>query len=428
MVRASSRSRLHGSSGARRRCCRFRAPCRSFTSKRTSLRYRSSSPTPSSRRSASDMTFSELATYLDQLEATSSRNELVRILAEAYKACSVEEIEPITYLIQGRLAPFFEPVEIGLGERLLISAMAMAYGKSKEDVTKSYRQTGDLGLTAQALAPKIRAGTPAVVDVHRRLWEIARTSGEGSLKAKLDLFAALLGELDAASAKHLVRITMGKMRLGIGDPTVLDALSFAKQGDRSLRPVLEGAYNRSSDLGLIARTLWKSGEAGLEALKGRVGHPLRPELAEPLPNPEAVIKKLCTGGGQPKYDGLRVPIHKDGDHVSIFSRNLESMTEMFPELVAAAAKLKVKNVILDGEAIAYNPESEEYVPFQETTARRRKEDIQEFAARAPMRAFVFDVMFRDGSDLTPLPYERRFEIVQELLKKSETLVVAPLMK
>jgi DNA ligase-1 len=163
-------------------------------------------------------------------------------------------------------------------------------------------------------------------------------------------------------------------------------------------------------------------------LKVRAGHPLRPQLAERLPNPEAVIKKLGTVGVQPKYDGLRVQIHKNADQVSLFSRNLESMTEMFPELVAAASKLKVKNVILDGEAIAYNPESEEYVPFQETTARRRKEDIEEFAARAPMRAFVFDVMFRDGSDLTPLPYERRFEIVQELLRKSDTLVVAPLMK
>src|SRR5207245_8953751 len=99
-----------------------------------------------------------------------------------------------------RRAPFCVPVEIGLGERLLISAMAMAYGKTKEDVTKSYRQTGDLGLTARALAPETRADTPAVVDVHRRLWEIARTSGEGSLKTKLDLFAALLGEPDSASA------------------------------------------------------------------------------------------------------------------------------------------------------------------------------------------------------------------------------------
>jgi len=104
------------------------------------------------------------------------------------------------------------------------------------------------------------------------------------------------------------------------------------------------------------------------------------------------------------------------------------MTEMFPELVAAASGLKVGSVILDGEAIAYSPESEEYVPFQETTARRRKEGIQDFAAQAPLRAFVFDVMFRDGSDLTPLPYERRFEIAQEVIRGSDTLLVAPLMK
>ncbi|TMF69182.1 MAG: ATP-dependent DNA ligase [Chloroflexi bacterium] len=374
------------------------------------------------------MTFSELATYLDQLEATSSRNALVRILAEAYKACSVEEIEPITYLIQGRLAPFFEPVEMGLGERLLMSAIATAYGTSKEDVTKTYKQTGDLGLTAMSLGPKTRDDTPSVIEVHQRLWEIAGLSGEGSLKAKLNLFAALLGDLDAASAKHLVRITLGKMRLGIGDPTVLDALSFAKKGDRSLRPVLEAAYNRSSDLGLIAKTLWAQGLEAIEAIKVTVGKPLRSQLAERLPNPEAVIKKLGLVGVQPKYDGFRVQIHKDGGVVNIFSRNLETMTPMFPELVAATVSLPVKSVILDGEAIAYSPESEEYVPFQETTARRRKEGIDEFATRVPLRAFVFDVMFRDGTDLTPLPYEQRFAIVDEMLKGSDTLQTAPLTK
>jgi len=88
----------------------------------------------------------------------------------------------------------------------------------------------------------------------------------------------------------------------------------------------------------------------------------------------------------------------------------------------------VKSVILDGEAIAYSPESEEYVPFQETTARRRKEGIDEFATRVPLRAFVFDVMFRDGTDLTPLPYEQRFAIVDEMLKGSDTLLTAPLTK
>lgn len=374
------------------------------------------------------MKFSELAASLDQMEATSKRNELVRILSEVYRACSADELGPITYLIQGRLAPFFEPVEIGLGERLLITAIAAADSVPKEEATKLNRQLGDLGLTAQRLAPASRRDSPQVIGVHRRLSEIASAEGAGSQQEKLDGFTALLQDLDPVSAKHLVRITLGKMRLGIGDPTVLDALSFAASGDRSLRPVLEAAYNRTSDLGLIARTLRESGEIALEALKVKVGHPLRPQLTERLPNPAAVIKKLGMVGVQPKYDGLRVQIHKDAGRVSIFSRNLESMTEMFPELVTAAAGLKVKSVILDGEAIAYNPESEEYVPFQETTARRRKENIDEFAEQTPMRAFIFDVMFRDGSDLTPLPYERRFEIVQELLRESDTLLTAPLTR
>ncbi|HXM54607.1 MAG TPA: DNA ligase, partial [Candidatus Dormibacteraeota bacterium] len=137
------------------------------------------------------MRFDELAAYLERLEGTSSRNELVRIVSDLYGACSVGEIEPITYLVQGRLAPFFAPVEIGLAERLLITAMAMAYGAPKEDVGSTYRQLGDLGVTAQRFAPALpdEHRSPLVIDVHRRLFEIAGTSGEGSLQKKLDLFA-----------------------------------------------------------------------------------------------------------------------------------------------------------------------------------------------------------------------------------------------
>src|SRR5205823_3721097 len=193
---------------------------------------------------------------------------------------------------QGRLAPFFEPVEIGLAERLLMTAISMAYEAPKDEVVASYRETGDLGLSAQRLARTPSGGTPSVAEVHRRLYEIAGIGGAGSLQRKLDLFAGLLADLDPASGKHLVRITLGKMRLGIGDPTVLDALSFAKVGDRSLRPLLEGAYNRASDLGLIAKTFWSGGEDAVRALEVTVGRPIRSQLAERLPNPEAVIKRL----------------------------------------------------------------------------------------------------------------------------------------
>src|SRR5260370_39572023 len=118
------------------------------------------------------MQFAELAANLDLMEATSKRNELVRILSEVYRASAVDELEPITYLIQGRLAPFFEPVEIGLGERLLMTAIAAAYGAPKEEGTKLNRQTGDPGVTAQRLAPASKRKSPSVVDVHRRLSEI----------------------------------------------------------------------------------------------------------------------------------------------------------------------------------------------------------------------------------------------------------------
>src|SRR5437870_301357 len=374
------------------------------------------------------MTFAELSGYLDRLESTSSRNELVKTLAELYTKSSPDEIQPLTYLIQGRLVPFFEPVASGLGEKLVIAAIAQAFAMAGPEVAKMFGRVGDLGQVAAQLAGQTPSSSLPVTEVHARLMAIAVAAGAGSVEKKRSLFAALLNQVDPAPAKHLVRMALGRLRLGIGDPTVLDALSFAKKGDRSLRPVLEAAYNRTSDLGLIARTLLERGETGLDALKVRAGHPLRPQLAERLPNPEAVIKKLGTVGVQPKYDGLRVQIHKDGDQVKLFSRNLESWTAAFPELVAAASKLKAKSVILDREAIAYNPESEEYVPFQETTARRRKEGIEEFAEQAPLRAFVFDVMFRDGTDLTQLPYERRFEIAKELLQKSDTLLAAPLTK
>ena len=391
------------------------------------------SPTERGRRAGAalnnvPMRFDELAAHLDRLEGTRSRNELVRILSELYGACSADEIEPVTYLIQGRLAPFFAPVEIGLGERLLVTAMAMADGLAKDQVDAAYRRTGDLGATAQELAPPAAGTSPAVVEAHRRLSEIAAAGGAGSLQRKLDLFAGLLRDVDPVSAKHLVRITTGRMRLGIGDPTVLDALSLAKAGDRSLRPVLEGAYNRTSDLGLIARTLWAEGEGGVEALRVTVGRPLRSQLAERLPDPESVIRKLGLVGVQPKYDGFRVQIHRDGERVSIFSRNLENMTEMFPELVAAAGRLDVGSAILDGEAIAYNPESEEYLPFQVTMGRRRKQGIEQFTRSVPLRVFVFDAMFRDGVDLTPLPYERRLTVVDELVRGTETLVAAPLVR
>ncbi|HEY6117551.1 MAG TPA: ATP-dependent DNA ligase, partial [Candidatus Dormibacteraeota bacterium] len=372
------------------------------------------------------MTFAELSTYLDRMEATRSRNELVKTLAELYTKSSPDEIQPVSYMIQGRLAPFFEPIEIGMGEKLVLAAIAQAADKPSPEVTALFNKQGDLGLVAESLSRRAAGKTPSITEVHSRLLAIANSSGAGSVEKKRSLFAQLLSDLDAASAKHLVRMALGRLRLGIGDPTVLEALSFAKKGDRSLRPALEAAYNRTSDLGLIAKTFWTDGEKGIEGLKITVGRPIRPQLAERLPNPEAVIKKLGSVVVQPKYDGIRVQIHKDGPNVRVFSRNLEDFTLMFVELVAAAKKLKDRTLILDGEAIGFNPESEEYLMFQQTASRRRQHGIEEAAASLPLVAFVFDVLFRNGKDLTPLPYGERYALLEDVLGDSAVLTPAPL--
>ena len=369
------------------------------------------------------MKFKELTEYFEKLEETSSRLALIDILSELFKNTPGGEIEKIVYLIQGRLAPFFVPIEIGMAEKNVAASIANAFGSTKEEVIKEFNKLGDMGLAAGKFASKSKDGSVSVDEVFKILTEIAKTTGEGTVEKRQNLLSSLLQKLDAVSAKHLVRIPLGNTRLGIGDPTVLDALATAKLGDKSKRKLLEGAYNRTSDLGLIAKTLWSGGLKEVGKLEVRVGSPIRSELCERLPNPEKVIEKMTEVDVQFKYDGFRVQIHKKGKEVRMFSRNLEEMTHMFPELIEATLKqIKAESVILDSEALAYNPESEEFLPFQETTKRRRKHGVEEMAEKLPLKAFVFDILYLDGKGLLELPLEKRMEILKEVLPTDDILI------
>ncbi len=381
------------------------------------------------------MTFSELSKYFEKLEGTSSRLALIDILSDLFKHASKDEIDKIVYLTQGRIAPFFEPLEIGMAEKSVAQALAVAYGSDKERVLALYNKLGDMGLVAEDMnkrhprenedrfSIKSRMTVPDAFEI---LTKIARTSGEGTVEKRQILLSDLLKKLDSASAKHLVRIPLGNTRLGIGDPTILDGLATAKLGDKSKRKLLEGAYNRTSDLGLIAKTLWEKGLDAVQRLKVQVGKPIRSELCERLPTPEKVIEKMLKINAQLKYDGFRVQIHKDGDKVSMYSRNLENMTHMFPELIEGTLKqVKAKTAILDTEALAYQRESEEFLPFQETTKRRRKHNITEMAKSLPLRAFVFDILYTDGKSLIDTPLIKRMEILKKTVKPNEILIPSP---
>ncbi len=268
-----------------------------------------------------------------------------------------------------------------------------------------------------------------VDDVFEGLKTIAQTAGKGTVEKRIALLADLLGQVDSVSAKYVVRIAVGNLRLGIGDATMLDALATAKFHDTQQRKVLESAYNKTSDLGLIARTLWQHPrqEEALRAvaqLDVQVGKPIRPQLAERLPDAETIIKKMGLVDAEYKYDGLRTQIHKDGQLVSIFSRNMENMTQMFPEIVEGTRKqVQADSVILDAEALAYHPASEEFLPFQETSRRRRKHDIEAMASQMPLKAFVFDILYKDGVSLLEKPLVERMKILEETIQPDDILML-----
>ncbi len=372
------------------------------------------------------MKFTSLATYFEKLEGTSSRLELIQILSDLFKTSDdAQEISEICYLVQGRIAPFYEPIEIGMADKMVAAAIAQAFETAKEDVWEQYQKVGDMGTVASQLNSKVKDQNSklSINDVFNQLTAIAHTSGEGSVEKKITALSDLLKSVDAISAKFLVRIPLGKLRLGIGDPTILDAVVTAKVGEKTQRKVLEGAYNRTSDLGYIAKHFWTGGLEAVAKLSVTVGRPIRSELCERLPNPQKVIEKMIEVDAQFKYDGFRVQIHKDGNNIRIFSRNLEETTHMFPELIEATIKqVKATTAILDGEAIAYHPESEEFLPFQETTKRRRKHNIEETAKELPLKSFIFDILFKNGKSLLDEPLTTRLKIMQETIDGTEVLI------
>ncbi len=382
------------------------------------------------------MEFKILADYFEKLEETSSRLALIDILSDLFKHTHKDEIDRIIYLLQGRIAPFYAPVEIGMADKTVATSLGIAYGEERENVLKLYSRKGDMGLVAKELRMKseVRGANLTVEDVFQVLTEIAHTSGDGTVEKRVQLLADLLRKVDSISAKHLVRIPLGKTRLGIGDPTVLDGLALAVLDDRTKRKLLEKAYNETSDLGLIGKTLMHGGLASVQKLGITVGRPIRSELCERLPNPIKVFEKMSYDADKkevgvhatPKYDGFRVQIHKDGQKVSMFSRNLEDMTHMFPEIIEGTLRqVQADTAILDTEALAYQPDSEEFLPFQETTKRRRKHNIEEVAKSLPLRAFVFDLLYVNGKSLIDLPLSERTSYLKKEVMGDEILIPAP---
>lgn len=374
------------------------------------------------------MLFKELALVLDEIEQKSSRLEMADLLARMYLKTEPEEAKKITYFIQNILAPPYCGIYLGIGEKFAIEAIANSTGYSQKEIEKKYKKLGDLGFVAehflgikkqQALATReIEAS-----GVYDAMIKIADSSGTGSHNLKIKLLTDLLNSASQLEGKFIVRFVAGQLRLGIGDPTVLDALSIAKIGDKSLRNELERAYNLCDDLGLIVKTFLESQEE-IKNFHIELFKPIRPALAERLATPEDIIERIGECGIEFKFDGFRMQIHKKGNKVEIYSRKLEKITFIYPEVIETVRKLKQKEIIFEGEALAFNEKKNRFYSFQETMHRRRKYGIAQSAKEYPLYIYVFDLMYVDGIEYIQLPYEMRRHKIEkifpyEILKLSE---------
>jgi len=365
------------------------------------------------------MHFDELTKYFERLEAASGRLKMYKLLGELFSRAGEYEVAEIAYLLEARLGPPFAAVNIGMGERMVAAAVAAATKKSEAAVTKLYKQLGDLGLVAQRLTPKNTRGKLTVSEVYSSLLEIARTSGRGSAEKKVKRLADLIGSVSPLSALYIARFVMGRMRLGVGAPTVIEAVARLQPDAREARAVIERAYNLCSDLGLTLKTLRERGLGGLKKFKAHVGAPVRMMLAERLPNAEAIVKRLGRCAVEAKLDGFRCQVHLRARKVEIFSRNLERTTDMFPDIAeAVVASVRARSAIIEGEAVAVNEATGEFHPFQVTAQRKRKYKIEEMAREFPLVFVAFDLLYADGKDYINQEYRTRRAALEKLIKQS----------
>ena len=373
------------------------------------------------------MQYQTVAEAYRDLEQVSGRLALIERLAALLAQTPGELLPTVCYLCQGLIAPEFAGVDLGLAEKLAIRAVAAATGTEPGQVSALVRETGDLGQAAERLLAATADGQPARLEVRvvvDTLHQIAEAEGTGSQGRKLELLAGLLAQATPLEARYLLRLVTGNLRLGIGTPTILDALAQVYAGGRASRPVLERAYNICCDLGQVAATLTAGGLAAVEQLQVRPGNPVRAMLAQRLADASEILAKL--GGecaAEYKYDGVRVQAHRTADgQIELFTRRLERVSRQFPDVVEVlAAGLGPREAILEGEVVAYDPAAGELHPFQEVMFRRRKHGIAEAVRDVPVGLFCFELLYADGQDLTRLPYPQRRAALAQAITVSPRL-------
>jgi DNA ligase-1 len=328
------------------------------------------------------MLFAEVAATADEVVSTRARSRKVAALAALLARLSADELPVVVAILTG--AP--RQGRIGVG----------------------YRTVAALDVPA--------AGEPSleVLDVDAALSRLAGLSGPGSQGARASLLHDLFGRATEDEASLLRRLLVGELRLGALEGLVTDAV--ARAADVPLDAVRRAAM-LAGDLPRVAVVARADGVAGLDAVGLTLLRPIQPMLAQTAADVTEALD-LATGSdgaGRPasvewKLDGARIQVHRDGDAVRIFTRNLNDVTDRLPGIVDLVRRLPAERLLLDGEAVGVG-EDELPRTFQDTMSAFGREDG---VAGAGLQSRFFDLLHRDGDDLLDRPLRERLAALEEV--------------
>jgi DNA ligase-1 len=394
----------------------------------------------------SNFDFGKLVECYERISSTTKRLEIHDILTNMFlnlkkNVIDSKELEKIIYLTQGTLYPEIkEQPKLGLADRNLLEFLSQYYTVDIRTANSILKKKGDIGDTAEEFA-KMRKGKSGQItsfmgvedeilnisDIYDKLAEMGNISGVKSIEKKFSKLKWLLARCTPSMVKYLMRIITSTLRMGVSDPSIMDALGAAYLGNKSYRELIENAYNIYPDLGYIARTIFEKGLEGLNTITIQVGMPIRMMLASRMQYTQIMPKlggKECIS--EFKLDGERLQVHKDGEIIKIYSRRLKVITDQYPDVQKSIIEnVKVDRCIIEGEAVAMDPFFEKMLPFQVVITRKRKYDIKEMVDKVPVCLFVFDILYleRNGKKEKAMDYpllERR-KILQQIVKSSERI-------
>ena len=368
------------------------------------------------------MDFLAIAEIFEEMQKTNSRLVLIDHLVTLFKRTPVNTIKKIIYLLQGKLFPSSEGIELGLGEKLTIKAIAESTGISVKEVEENYNKIGDLGETAKEIAKNRYQQTLlnekiTIERIYSTFEKIAKSLGSQSQIIKLRLVSSLLNDATPLESKYIIKFLLGNLRLGIAEYSIIDALAIAFTGNRNNRKKIEEIYNIYTDLGTIAEILLEKDLEGLNDLQITPLKPIRPMLAERIMDPKEGLKRANGKVAlEYKLDGERVQIHKNNTEVQLFSRSLERITNHYPDIVEAVRKFSIHSCILEAEIVPLDLVTKKIQPFQELMHRKRKYNISDVILKYPIKVFLFDILYLEGNNLTQYEYRQRRAILQSIVK------------